>query len=207
MAKIGQAITDIGDIISDGIRRFADSGIAGKATSAAYNKVIKPIGRAIGNTGLKVGASGLETTAEGVDFFRRNKNTIKKVGTDLLTGTANEVGTLGKAAFGAVELMERAGILESTAGDLGKSLVGLKFSKEAKLAMLPLAAGIGLVGGAKESIQNRQGRNDGQLYGITPSMTNPYSMSQQMAYSQIGHSFADNAGADGDLVRAISNMR
>lgn len=207
MAKIGQVITDIGDILSDGIRKFSESGVAGKATSKVYNKVVKPVGKTMGNIGLKAGASGLETTADTVDFFRRNKDTIKQVGSDLLSGTANEIGTLGKAAFGLVELGERAHILESTAGDLGKSLVGLKFTKQAKLGMLPLAAGVGLLGGAKGSIQNRQGRNDGQTYSPTPSMTTPYSLSQQMAYSQIGHSFADNAGADGDLVRAISNMR
>ncbi len=207
MAKIGKVIADTADVISDAIRNFSDSGKAGKAVSTVYDKVARPVGRTIRDKGLKVGASGLENLADSVDFIRRNKDTIKNIGSNLGEGTVREVSTLGKAAFGLVELGERANILESSMDNLGKSMVGIKFTAGAKLGLLPMAAGVGLIAGAKDSIQNRQGRNDGQARGITPSMTNPYSMSQQMAYSQIGHSFADNAGADGDLVRAISNMR
>jgi hypothetical protein len=38
-------------------------------------------------------------------------------------------------------------------------------------------------------------------------MSTPYQLSEQMAYSSHGRSFADNAGATGDLVFALNNMR
>ena len=103
-------------------------------------------------------------------------------------------------------MLKKVGILETT-DNLGQSLIGLKFTKGAKLGMLPLAAAVGTVQGTRDHLTNRQGRNDGQTYSVTPSISNPYELSQQLAYSQAGRSFSHNAGADGDLVRAISGMR
>ena len=60
---------------------------------------------------------------------------------------------------------------------------------------------------AKQYLDNRTGSNDGQLYSSTPRISTPYQLSQQMAYSSHGQSFADNAGATGDLVFALNNMR
>ena len=59
----------------------------------------------------------------------------------------------------------------------------------------------------KQYIDSRQGQNDGQIYRPTPQISTPYQLSQQMAYSSHGRSFADNAGATGDLVFALNNMR
>ena len=207
MAKIGKVITDIGDIMSDAINRFADAGYGGKAVKAFHDKITRPVGKAAGNTALKAGAVGMSGAAETVDFFRRNKDKIISGTKTFAGGVGREVGTLTRAGFGAIELLERAHIIESTAGDLGKSLVGYKLTAGAKLGLLPIAALAMTPGAARDSLERRQGRNDGRTYSVTPSMTNPYEISQQIAYSQMGQSFANNAGADGDLIRAISGMR
>ena len=205
MAKIGEAIEWMGDFISDSIRTFTSSNFAKNTAEFGY-KAAKSVGKAGFDAGLKVGAAGMETLADSVDFIRRNKDTIKNVSSKMANGVLDEVGTVGRAAAGLFELGEKAHIIERTS-NLDTTLIGLKVTKGAKFGMLPLAAGVGLIAGGKDSLENRQGRNDGQVRTPTAAMNNPYDISQQMAYSQMGRSFADNAGADGDLVRAISNMR
>ena len=90
---------------------------------------------------------------------------------------------------------------------LDKSLIGRSFNKRG-LALV--AVGATAVQGGKATaqyVQDRQGSNDGQLYRPTTQMSTPYQLSQQMATSPQGRSFADNAGATGDLVFALNNMR
>lgn len=210
MAKIGEAIESIGDFIANSVRRATSSDFAKDATFTIYDKVVRKAGKAVGNTALKVGASTMKTAANTVDGIRNNKEAYKKVGKAIANfggETVKEASTFVHAGAGAIEVAKKMGILESTMGNLDKSLVGIKFTAGAKFALLPAAAAVGAIGGTKDYMTNRQGRNDGQTYQTTPSMTNPYEISQQMAYSQSGRSFSQNAGADGDLVRAISNMR
>lgn len=210
----GKAITKIGDDLSSGINKIVDGKYAGKALHSAYDNIVRPTGKAGFNIGLKVGASGLKATANVVDHVRNNADNYKEAGKSILRfgkkvgGDALKEGNeLVHAGFGAFEMLERMRIIESTGGDLGKSLIGYKFTPGGKALAMGVALGSGLISSGKDYLNNRQGRHDGQTHNITPSMTNPYQMSQQIAYSQTGHSYADNAGADGDLIRALSNMR
>lgn len=197
LKKVGKAIEAIGDVLSEGINKLANSGVAGKATSKLYDTFV----RGGAKLGLKTAAKGMEGAAEGVDFFRRHKKFFKKVGSD----AAHEVGEMGKAAFGIAEMADRLHIVEKA--PLHKSLIGLKFSAGAKWGIAGAGLIAGSIGGTKEYLQSRQGRGDGQLYRPTPMMGNPYEIAQSMAYSRSGASYADNAGADADLARAISGMR
>ena len=210
----GKAITKIGDDLSSGINKIVDGKYAGKALHSAYDNIVRPTGKAGFNIGLKIGASGLKTTANVVDHVRNNADNYKEAGKSILRfgkkvgGDALKEGNeLVHAGFGAFEMLERMRLIESTGGDLGKSLIGYKFTPGGKALAMGVALGSGLISSGKDYLNNRQGRHDGQTHNITPSMTNPYQMSQQIAYSQTGHSYADNAGADGDLIRALSNMR
>ena len=210
MAKgIGKAIEGIGDLLSNTIRTVTDSNLTKNATSTFYDKVIRRGAKAAGNAGLKVGASGMKMAGDTAEHIRNNKEAYAKIGKSFAkfgADTVREANTFAQAGVGAMEMLKKAGILETT-DDLGKSLIGLKFTAGAKVALLPAAAAVGVIGGTKDHLTNREGRNDGQTYSITPSMSNPYELSQQIAYSQSGRSFSQNAGADGDLVRALSNMR
>jgi hypothetical protein len=206
---IGKAIENIGDLLSNTVRRVTDGDFAKNATSAFYDKVVRKVGKAAGNATLKAGAGTTKAAAETVDHFRRNKENYKNVGKAFAKfggDTVKEANTVFQAGVGAMEMLKKVGILETT-DNLGQSLIGIKFTKGAKLGMLPLAAAVGTMQGTRDHLTNRQGRNDGQTYSVTPSTSNPYELSQQLAYSQAGRSFSHNAGADGDLIRAISGMR
>ena len=211
---LGKAITKIGDDVSSGINKIVDGKYAGKALHTAYDKIVRPTGKAGFNISLKVGASGLKTTANVVDHVRNNADNYKEAGKSILRfgkkvgGDALKEGNeLVHAGFGAFEMLERMKLIENTGGDLGKSLIGYKLTPGGKALAMGVALGAGAISSGKDYLNNRQGRHDGQTHGITPSMVNPYQISQQIAYSQTGRSYADNAGADMDLVRALSNMR
>lgn len=176
----------------------------GKATNIAGHGL-----EAAGKIGMKGAAGGLAGVAEGVDFWRRHRDDIKKGAMKVGQGVTREAGTLlhagAVAGEGAVDLLKKSKLVERT--NFGDSLIGLKATKRG----VAVAAGVSLIGGLgrvpKETFTGREGSNDGQLYRPTPQMMNPYNIAQEMAYSQSGRSFADNAGATGDLALALSNMR
>ena len=124
-------------------------------------------------------------------------------------GVGREAGTWGLAAVNGIEktdkLLQKAHIWKKT--DLDDSLIGRKFTGGGVALFAAGAMAINAGSGAKGALDRRQGRNDGRIHRITPSMTDPYNLASQMASTQIGQSFANNAGADGDLVRAVHNMR
>ena len=204
--------------MSEGIYKFVRNSMddihdyAVKMAPKAYNKVVKPVGKAAFDTSLKVGANTLETTANTVDHFRRNKDTYKKIGKSMLNtadniamGTAREAGIWAQAGVNALGGLKKLGLVEKTT--LDKSMIGWKFTKRGKMAMTAGALLVGSVGATKDYTESRIGRNDGQLYKPTPTMSNPYDLSSQMAHSSIGQSYANNAGATGDLVFALNNLR
>lgn len=204
--------------MSEGIYKFVRNSMddihdyAVKMAPKAYNKVVKPVGKAAFDTSLKVGANTLETTANTVDHFRRNKDTYKKIGKSMLNtadniamGTAREAGIWAQAGVNALGGLKKLGLVEKTT--LDKSMIGWKFTKRGKAAMTAGALLVGSVGATKDYTESRIGRNDGQLYKPTPTISNPYDLSSQMAYSSIGQSYANNAGATGDLVFALNNLR
>lgn len=206
MANVGKAILKFGDVLSNTVRNTFES----KPVSVLKNTIGKAVGsapRVAGNAALKAGATTLEATADTVDHFRRNKDTYKKIGKAFGKfggDTLKEGNELLHAGAGMVELMERAKLIETTGGNLGKSMIGYKFTAKAKLGLLPIGLMAGAIGGTKSYLtEGREGRNDGRTYRPTPTMQNPYEVSQAIAYSQSGASYADNAGADSDLIRSI----
>ena len=197
--------------VRNSVDDFHKRGIAGKASRGLYNKIIKPFGHFTEDTVLKTGANALNATAETVDHFRRNKNTYKKIGKGLLDfaeDTAVEagrgVGILGQAGLNVLSGIEKMGLVERA--PLSTSLIGWKATRKGKLALAAGALVLGAGTATKDYTESRVGRNDGQLYRPTPTMTSPYELANQMAYSQGGQSFANNAGATGDLVFALDNL-
>jgi hypothetical protein len=158
-----------------------------------------------GKTALKAANVGLAGVAESVDFIRRNQDTIKAGAKAFGKGTAQEAGTWGKAAVGAVDMLDRSPFVKAV--DFTDSLVGRKFTGLGTAVVVGGALISNTGKATKDYIQNRAGQNDGVVRRPAPTMTNPYDLSSQMAYSSIGQSFANNAGADGDLALALSKMR
>lgn len=206
----------LSNLVSKGVKAVTNSKIIPNTAKGVYNTA-KPVGKAAFNVGLKAGATGLSTTANVVSGIRNNKGTIKKVGKAVFnggknaaigvgTGVIHEGSAVLQAASTAVDFIldESHGIVKRVGMD--KSLVGYKFTKK---AMAGLTAGAILTGsvksGANYLTEGRTGRNDGQLYRLTPTQSNPYELSSQMANSQMGASYADNAGATGDLALALYN--
>ena len=204
MAGIGKAIAEFGDALSNTIRNAFNSNTV-KNASKKIGKAIGHTPKFLGNTALKAGATASVVAADGVEIGKKVGKTALKFG----LGTLKEGNELVHAAAGAVEMLEKAHIIESVNGNLGKSMIGYKFTAGAKLGLLPVGLLAGAIGGTKDYMTSeaRQGRNDGMIRRPTPAATNPYELAQSMAYSQSGRSYADNAGADADLARAISGMR
>ena len=156
-------------------------------------------------------ASKVDDVIEATDFEQIGKsmtNKAKKVGKAVGGFAKNRAGDAAQGANkvvnalgGMVETAEKLKLLKKV--DFDKSMIGYKLTPGG----MAVAAGGGLIastiGGTKDYLGQRQGRNDGQTYSVTPSMVNPYTISQQMAYSQTGRSYADNAGADPGLAAAI----
>ena len=203
-------------MVQNATNAIVGSKIIPNMATGAYNKIVKPIGKAAFNTTLKTGAVASQAAAGVVD----NSDTIKKVGKAVFNGAktvGTEVGTgvihegsaflqAGvNAAIGLGKGLEKMGLVKQV--PLDKSLIGWKLTGTGKTALFAGAFAVNAVGASKDYLtEGRTGRNDGQLYRLTPQMVNPYEISQQMASSpSIGNAYANNAGATGDLVFALDN--
>jgi hypothetical protein len=128
---------------------------------------------------------------------------------ELVRNTGKEAAIIGETTLRGLEVTDRAmqkmNIWKKT--DFDDSLIRRKLSKGGVGLFIAGGMAINAVKGTKESLDRRQGRNDGRIYSPTPTMTNPYTVANQMMSTQIGQSFANNGGADGDLIRAVHNMR
>lgn len=209
---------------------------AGKIGTAIGEKAVDILNTGI-NTGTKVGAKayamGATGVAKGIKTYTKHEDDIKRVGKawgdkiqnfsaketgkaiwngipgDMIRGTTKEAGVIGVTAIKGLEQTDRAlqkmKIWKAT--DLDDSFIGRKLTPGGVGLLTAGAMAINAGKGAKESLDRRQGRNDGRIYSPTPTMTNPYLVANQMMGTQIGQSFANNGGADGDLVKAVHNMR
>lgn len=218
MAKIGKAIENLGDALSEGIRKGFQ-----KATPALQTgtKIGTNVGKKAVGTAMNVGLGGTAKAFQGMAWVSEHSDDIKdgakKVGKAAFNftngvgeGFANEAGRWVRATGAAIEGADKFALKHKIwrEADLDESMVKTMFTKRMKFGVLPLAAaGVSIVSGTKDQIVNRQGSNDGQIRRVTPSMTNPYDLSSQVAHSQMGHSYADNAGATGDLVFALQGYR
>lgn len=214
---IGKAVEGVGNMVQNAGKALYDTKLHEKIALTATRRVVKPVGKVAGNSILKAGAHAAEFASkvddmiEATDFEQIGKsmtNKAKKVGKAVGGFAKNRAGDAAQGANkvvnalgGMVETAEKLKLLKKV--DFDKSMIGYKLTPGG----MAVAAGGGLIastiGGTKDYLGQRQGRNDGQTYSVTPSMVNPYTISQQMAYSQTGRSYADNAGADPGLAAAI----
>ena len=215
-SKLGNKIDDVGKAIG----KMVEDGTASEIGSK--------IGKVLGK-GLEVGVgAGVNIGAKGVNAGLGTINTVmeqvldedsltRKVGKGLLWTGKKVGGGVAKEAYktanagvnGAKKVYDlsiKAGLLKRVGVD--KSLVGHELTKRGKAAVTGVALIASAATASKDYLTHgREGRNDGQTYRLTPTMTNPYDVANQMASTQIGQSFANNAGADGDLVKAVHNRR
>lgn len=193
----------VGDAIGDGVKAFANSSIP-ETVGKVGGKMIGKTAKMAGNVGLAVGTRTVTAGAETIGFFQDNGKDILKGLKSFGLGAAKEANEWGQAGVGALGKFVDTFTTPTT---LDRSIIGRKFNK--KGVALVMAGSFAMAGGreTKNYIDARAGQNDGRLYRTTPQMSTPYMLSEQMAYSQHGRSFADNAGATGDLVFALNNMR
>ena len=196
-------VNKFSDAVNDSIRAVANSGIVGN-TVGKTTRLGLNVGKAAGNLGIKVGATGINAGLEAANFFVDNQEAIVEGAKAIGKSIGKEAGEYVNAGLGAIGKFDDWFL---TPTDLGRSVIGRKFNKRG-LALIAVGS-TAMAGGreTKQYLDNRTGSNDGQLYSSTPRMSTPYQLSQQMAYSSHGQSFADNAGATGDLVFALNNMR
>ena len=201
--SFGSFVNKLADGINDTIRAINNSNVipsaVGKTTRLGLN-----VGKAAGKLGFKVGTAGINTGLEAANFFVDNQEAIIEGAKAIGKSIGKEAGEYVNAGLGAIGKFDEWFL---TPTDLGRSVIGRKFNKRG-LALIAVGS-TAMAGGreTKQYLDNRTGSNDGQLYSSTPRMSTPYQLSQQMAYSSHGQSFADNAGATGDLVFALNNMR
>ena len=176
------------------IQNTARMGIRGVGKTAEFGA----------KTALKGVNLGLKGVAAGVEFAREHGDEIldgaKKVG----KAVGEEGKVWGKAAFGAVEALDRSPFVKSVG--LDQSLIKRQLTKPGVAAVLGIGFAASSVKATKDYLNDRTGQHDGQIHRVAPTMSNPYDLSSQMAYSSMGQSFANNAGADGDLALALSRM-
>lgn len=218
MAKIGKAIENLGDMLSNGIRKGFNiaAPTLEKATKTGVHIGEKVAGKAV-DVGLGGTAKAFQGMAWASDHSEQIAEGAKKVGKAAFNftngvgeGLANEAGRFIRAGGAALEGADKFALKHHIWKETGldESTLKTMFTRRMKYGVLPLAAaGMSIVSGTKDQITNRQGRNDGQVYRPTPTMTNPYILSSQVAHSQMGNSYADNAGATGDLVFALQGYK
>ena len=196
-------VNDLSEGLNKGIRAVVDSEIIPKAVGKATSGGLK-VGKAAGNVGFKAGMGVLNKGLDVANFIKDNHDEIYDAAKAMGKGIVKEANEWGQAGIGIAGKFERTFLTDAP---LDRSIFGRKFNKK---GIALIAVGSTLIQGGKDVkqyIDDRQGTNDGQLYRPTTQMSTPYQLSEQMAYSSHGRSFADNAGATGDLVFALNNMR
>ena len=205
MAKSFRQFTNwIADTVEWGVDKIVDSRVIPKTVGKAVHLGDKAVGGAV-NIGLKGGAIGAKTAL----FVSEHTDDIKNIGKATYEGGKNfAIGTAKaaqKTAKGVDTVMQKTHMWKAV--DFDDSMVKRKMTRTGKFVVGGGALMAGMAVGTKNQVINRQGNNDGRLYRPTPAMTNPYELSSQIAHSQMGNAYANNAGATGDLVFALHNNR
>ena len=177
---------------------------AGEVAGAVVGKGIDLINaatkvdyKAIGRSGLEKGKRGVGYTLHGLsneaEFVGRSGSLLKKQ----LIGDA----PISTHYFGENSKITKA--MKKTALFKRDETSVLLGAKATKLGVGVIAAGSFIAGTPKAAntfVEMQKGRNDGSVRTNTP--VNNYAQTGQM-----GHSYANNAGATGDLVFALHNQR
>ena len=197
-------VDDLAEGINAGIRAFTDSRVlpnaVGKATRFGLN-----VGKPIANTGFKVGMGVINKGLDGANFIKDNREAIGKGLKTFGKSVVGEANEIAQAGAGVIELVDRSPFLKKV--PLKESLIGRSVTKPGVALAFGVSLAMGTGEATKDYINDRQGQNDGRLYGTTPQLSTPYQLSEQMAYSSLGRSFVSNGGADGDLVKALYDMK
>ena len=197
-------VDNLAEGINAGIRAFTDSQILPKAVGKA-TRVGLNVGKPIANTGFKVGMGVINKGLDGANFIKDNREAIGKGLKTFGKSVVGEANEIAQAGAGVIELVDRSPFLKKV--PLKESLIGRSVTKPGVALAFGVSLAMGTGEATKDYIDNRQGQNDGRLYGTTPQLSTPYQLSEQMAYSSLGRSFVSNGGADGDLVKALYDMK
>lgn len=187
------------------------------------------------NLGKKIGKKSIDILADETDdivngtarkSFNKLKGNLKNAGKKTIRGTGKIASGLGEEAeflFNSTAYLGKAvtGQAPFTSAKFGKNSPITKFASHFSLLkatddnligykMSGLGTTVALTGalvlGGKEGIQefnqNRVGYNDGSLYSHSPRM-----MINGQSFQSMGNSYANNAGATGDLGFALHNQR
>ena len=197
-------VDDLAEGINAGIRAFTDSRVLPKAVGKA-TRVGLNVGKPIANTGFKVGMGVINKGLDSANFIKDNREAIGKGLKAFGKSVVGEANEIAQAGAGVIELVDRSPFLKKV--PLKESLIGRSVTKPGVALAFGVSLAMGTGEATKDYINDRQGQNDGRLYGTTPQLSTPYQLSEQMAYSSLGRSFVSNGGADGDLVRALYDMK
>lgn len=223
ISRIAFNLTKLGRALSDDVAPVAKK-ILGKSASVAGKGALNA-GEYLSEKAVKLAAN---PPTVGIDKLRKLGAGVGKFG----GGVAGQVGeaanniafsakALGKAASG-VELTgynnARNGIRKGINKVLGTNLDTTKFDghrfgaliKDSDQSILTgkritgagtlvLMGGAGIMG-AKEAVVNEYHNRQGQMTGV-------YSNAPTQGFDQMGASYADNAGATGDLALSLHRQR
>ena len=197
-------VDDIAEFIGGAAGKIHNTHIVQNTVRAGIRGVGKTAEFGV-KTGLKGVNLGLKGVAAGVEFTREHGDDILRGAKKVGKAVGEEGKVWGKAAFGAVQKLDDSIFLREA--DWGESLLKRQLTKPGVAAVLGIGFAASSVKATKDYLSDRTGQHDGQIHRVAPTMSNPYDLSSQMAYSSMGQSFANNAGADGDLALALSRMR
>lgn len=212
IAKIGPAFKKTNDALLKNIfSPLARNGgsVLGTIAGAAAGKAIDLINaarkvdyKAIGRAGLEKGKHGVGYTIHGLsneaEFIGRSGSLLRKQ----LIGDAPLTTNLFGADHPITKLAKKTAMFRR---DEASALLGVKATP---FGIGVIGAGMLIAGtgkAANDFMEMQKGTNDGTLRSNAP--INTYAQGQQVSGQQIGHSYANNAGATGDLVFALHNQR
>lgn len=150
----------------------------------------KKLGKNAIDKGKKIGVSGIYGLEQEAEFVGDSMNLFKYQ----LLGDA----PITKAMFGHDNTLSKGLSHFNLLKRSDKSLLGVKATWKGMALAVPGALALGSPKAVKTFMDQRKGTNNGYLYTNTPMNT----------YGQaMGNSYANNAGATGDLVFALHNQR
>lgn len=212
IAKIGPAFKKANDALTKRVfTPLAQNGgsVLGTIAGAVAGKAIDLVNAArkvdyksIGKAGLEKGKHGIGYTIHGLsneaEFVGRTSSLLRKQLLGDAPITTNYFGPDSKIT----KLAKKTALFRR---DESSVLLG---AKATPLGVGVIGAGMLIAGTGKAAnnyMQSLRGANDGTLRTNAP--INTYALGQQVSGQRMGHSYANNAGATGDLVFALHNQR
>lgn len=165
--------------------------IGSEAVNGLSSLNYRQIGKNIKNTGKSISASVGEAALDEVDHIGKGFSLFSKQLLGDAPLTTNYLGPDSRVT----KLAKKTALLKR---DESSILLGVKATGLGTALAFPAALAAGTPKAANAFVDMYKGSNDGQLYTNAP--INTYGKA-------LGNSYADNAGATGDLVFALHNQR